>query len=188
MGQLASHFFFALSLPKETKDAIKEYRDYLRIVFPFSRWVHEQDYHITLAFLGRATEEQLELAKQKVGHGIKGSNGFPLKINKLGFFGSEAAPRIFWAGVNSEPQLHTVRDRVFLACENAGFKLETRPFHPHITLARKWQMEEPFPIDTFEMEKNIHNQLSFNASEVVLYETHLDKTPKYEEITSFKLG
>jgi RNA 2',3'-cyclic 3'-phosphodiesterase len=188
MGQLSAHFFFALKLPNETKDVFKKYRDYLQEVFPFSRWVHEQDYHITLAFLGRATEEQLELAQQKVSQEISGSKSFSLYIDHLGFFGREEAPRIFWAGVQEEPFLHSLRNQVFTACQNSGFKLETRPFHPHITLARKWQDEKPFSITTFELEKNLQNKIPFMASEVVLYETHLDKTPKYESIASFKLG
>ncbi len=27
-------------------------------------------------------------------------------------------------------------------CEENGFSLETRPYHPHITVARKWVGEE----------------------------------------------
>ena len=188
MGQLSSHFFFALKLPNEIKDDLKEYRDYLQEIFPFSRWVHEQDFHITLAFLGQAKGEQLELAKQKVNQEISGSKSFSLNINHLGFFGRMEAPRIFWAGVQEEPLLHNVRNQVFTACEKSGFQLETRPFHPHITLARKWQDEKPFPITAFELEKNLQNKFTFTASEVILYETHLDKTPKYESIASFKLG
>ncbi len=158
----------------------------LKEEFPFSRWVHEQDFHITLAFLGQAEEEKLERAKNLVRQQTS-ETPFSLKIDHLGFFGRKDAPRIFWAGVQSEERLHIVRKQVFSACEKAGFELETRPFSPHITLARKWQGESTFPIIKFNDEKMLSKPLFFTANEVILYQTHLDKTPKYEAIASFPL-
>lgn len=182
-----THFFFALRLPLEAKEALKDLSDHVKKEFPFSRWVHGQDYHITLAFLGFADNIQLKRAQDLIHQQTIDCESFPLKIDHLGVFGRKDSPRIFWAGVQTEERLHIVRKQVFLACEQVGFQLETRPFHPHITLARKWPIDTPFSITKFEVGKMLNKPLSFIGSEIVLYQTHLDKTPKYEAIATFPL-
>ncbi|MGJ7920381.1 RNA 2',3'-cyclic phosphodiesterase [Neobacillus sp. LXY-4] len=181
------HFFFAVSLPTEAKQELKKCSDQLKVDFPFSRWVHEQDYHITLAFLGSAEKSKLELAKEFVDGKMAGSKPFPLIINQLGTFGRKDSPRIFWAGVKQEDRLHSIRDHVFSACEQAGFQLETRPFHPHITIARKWMGTTPFPVVNFEESRNLDSPIVFLANKIVLYQTHLDQIPKYEAVASYTL-
>ena len=105
--------------------------------------MHHQDHHITLAFLGSASEEQLQASLRNVESMLECS-AFSLAINHLGIFGKEDAPRIFWAGVHDEPRLKQVRGMVYKACQLSGFTLETRAFNPHITLARKWAGDLPF--------------------------------------------
>lgn len=185
---LQRHYFFALSLPEEIKLKLKEYCNQLKNSYPFARWVHEQDYHITLAFLGQASKEQLNQATVLVGQNLHDSHSFSLTIDALGIFGRKETPRIFFGGVQREEMLQEVRNQVFKACLAAGFQLETRPFHPHITFARKWQGDEQFPFATFEVEKRLVTTLTFQAKEIVLYESHLDREPKYEAIKTFTLN
>jgi RNA 2',3'-cyclic 3'-phosphodiesterase len=181
-----THYFFALKLPSETKLVIKEHMDKLKEVMPFSRWVHPQDLHITLAFLGHAPLEQLESAVRNVEEAIQGANLVKLQIDHLGTFGSITSPRIFWAGTEQSAGMQLVRERVFKACLDAGFKLETRPFKPHITIARKWAGDEPFKQNLLNMWQALQpTPLELTVREVVLYQTHLQKTPKYEEKTIF---
>lgn len=187
MSQQQTHYFYALKLPSEIKLQLNQYCLDLQSEFPFSRWVHKEDYHITLAFLGHASVEMLEASKALVQTALREHEAFQLSIQSLGTFGKSDAPRIFWAGIEAAPRLDYLRAVVFSACENSGFKLETRPFHPHITLARKWQGEASFPLTTTELERHFGTPLSFQAKEIVLYQTHLDKTPKYEAITTFPL-
>jgi 2'-5' RNA ligase len=78
---------------------------------------------------------------------------------------------------------------VFSACEKSGFQLETRPFRPHITLARKWKGEQPFHNEMLQLWNEVQpTPLSFKASEVVLYQTNLTQTPKYEAIKIYPLN
>jgi len=74
---LQRHYFFALSLPEEIKLKLKEYCNQLKKSYPFARWVHELDYHITLAFLGQASKEQLNQATELVGQNLHESHSFP---------------------------------------------------------------------------------------------------------------
>ncbi len=48
--------------------------------FPFKRWVHELDYHITLTFLGSAQEEKLVEATSLVGDALEVRRLFQLSF------------------------------------------------------------------------------------------------------------
>ncbi|NMD72738.1 RNA 2',3'-cyclic phosphodiesterase [Bacillus sp. DNRA2] len=188
MEHRQTHFFYALKLPAETKSQLNKYCQQLQGELPFLRWVHGEDYHITLAFLGDAPVEKLELSKQFIQEQLSDDAEFSLTIQSLGTFGRKDSPRIFWAGVEQEPRLDAVRAAVFSACTQAGFQLESRPFHPHITLARKWKGEAPFPLTAEQLRLSFAEPIHFLAKEVVLYQTHLDKVPKYEAIATFRLS
>jgi 2'-5' RNA ligase len=183
-----THFFFALKLPDSTKQLLKEHCERLQGALPFQRWVHHEDFHITLAFLGFAPSSQLEAAINNVKETIPGFGNLDLKINRLGIFGKQDSPRIFFADTEVSNELQLIRQRVYSACIEAGFKLETRPFHPHITLARKWAGEKPFQREMLDLWKKFQPEpIAFKGTEIALYQTHLDKTQKYEAVHLFSL-
>jgi RNA 2',3'-cyclic 3'-phosphodiesterase len=183
-----THFFFAVKIPEETKLILKQKKEKLKEILPFSRWVHHEDLHITLAFLGNAPTEKLSIAGDNVRQALSQLQGFQLEINKLGIFGKIDSPRIFWVDTKESKELQAVRTKVFTACVEASFQLETRPFKPHITLARKWAGEHPFHNKLLDIWHELQPEpLSFKVKEIVLYQTHLDQTPKYEAIKIYQL-
>lgn len=182
-----NHYFYALALPESVKAKLYEMSQEWQTTLPFKTWVHELDYHITLAFLGGVKEEDLQYSIDQLQSEFDCPT-FSLTIDHLGVFGKKDSPRIFWAGVNDEPNLKQVREYVYRVCLSVGFSLETRPFHPHITLARKWTSERPFTKQILEGCHSLNDEpLAFQAEKVVLYETCLGKIPKYKPITSFAL-
>lgn len=187
----SDHFFFALALPGEMKMYLHAISERIKSVFPFKTWVHPEDYHMTFAFLGRAEKEVLASSIKLVGDAIQGAEHITLRPNQAGTFGQAKSPRILWVGTTGTDQLEALRNNVFSACQRAGFELETRPFKPHITIARKWMGEEPFSLSQLqELARNASPSLpgpAFDAVEVVLYRTRLDHSPKYEKIESFTL-
>lgn len=183
-----SHYFFAVKIPKETKLVMKDHLEKLKEKLPFSRWVHYLDLHITLAFLGAASSDKLNACNQLVLQALEDSNEFSLNIYKLGFFGRKDSPRVFWAAPQESPVLSSIRQRVYSAFEQAGFELETRPFRPHITLARKWRGGLPFQDELAALWEELQPEpLHFQASEIALYKTHLGQSPKYEAVKIYRL-
>lgn len=181
-----THYFYALKLPQEVKLQLERICNQLQL--PFERWVHQEDYHITLAFLGYAKKEQLQASLHFVREALTEVNSFPLTINHLGVFGKKDSPRIFWAGTESESRLSKIREIVYDACQKAEFQLEARPFHPHITLARKWTGDNPFSDELLTSNNPfVEDSINFQANEVVLYKTNLVNVPKYEVVESFRL-
>lgn len=184
-----AHFFYALELPAAIKEKLAEAAVNLNKSMPFKSWVHPQDTHITLAFLGKADASKLEAANELIDEALKNISSFELEINHLGIFGRKDSPRIFWAGLKESASLNLVRERVFKACLSAGFTLETRPFSPHITIGRKWAGESAFTYDLLEeLNPFMKKELIFKAERVVLYKTNLESFPKYEPITLFPLA
>lgn len=182
------HYFFAVRLPDPVKQIIHDHMMNATSIFRFKRWVHREDYHITLAFLGSVEKERLSTVIQLVGEILKEVKGFPLQVEELDIFGNKQSPRIFWAAVNEESELYQLQKAVYEQCIEAGFTLESRPYHPHITLARKWGAEEEFTQALLERHNPFRNTpVTFQANEVVLYKTNIEKTPKYEPIVSFLL-
>jgi len=89
--------------------------------------------HITLAFAGMVTapvRDCLEVAAGSI-HGP----AFELGIDHVGHW---PRPRIFWIGpTRIPPALWTLAGQLRTALEDCGLQPETRPYQPHITLARK---------------------------------------------------
>ena len=184
-----THYFWAVRLPDFVKQNIQDELTNVKGIFQFKRWVHKNDLHITLAFLGSVEDQQqLQSVINTVGHAIKDEKAFPLQVQGLNVFGSNKSPRIFWAAVNHEKNLFQVQKIVHRKCQEVGFTLENRTYHPHITLARNWTGQEEFNSELLEKYNPFcEKPLSFQAEEVVLYKTNLEEIPKYEPIAVFSL-
>ena len=96
------------------------------------RWVAPESWHITLQFLGSSTLEQLQCLGGRLGE-VRNAT-VPVELGELGCF--ERAG-VFFADIVVSPALANLQQRVVSATSACGFVAETRPFHPHITLARK---------------------------------------------------
>ncbi|QBD82084.1 RNA 2',3'-cyclic phosphodiesterase [Ktedonosporobacter rubrisoli] len=104
---------------------------------PSVRWVDPAGIHLTLAFLGELTDEQLTEATEAAGIAARKVCSFSYNLSRLGVFGPAKQPRVIWMGIN-EPSgtlslLHRVLNREL---EQRGFAVDKRPFSPHLTLAR----------------------------------------------------
>ncbi|AWE06929.1 RNA 2',3'-cyclic phosphodiesterase [Lysinibacillus sp. 2017] len=183
-----THYFWAVRIPDSVKQTIHDELVQIKPVFQFKRWVDLNDYHITLAFLGSVNPQQLSPVISLVGDAIKKQKVFQLEIEGLNVFGPQKSPRIFWGAVNEVNQLFQLQEIVHKTCLAAGFSLETRRYHPHITLARKWGGIEDFKMGDLATHNPFGEKvLSFQVSEIVLYKSNLENTPKYESIAAFSL-
>ncbi len=184
-----AHYFWAVKLPDPIKQNIHDKMENLKQVFLFQRFVHKSDYHITLAFLGSVDEQKLSNVIEQVSKAIKNVKAFPLQIQGINIFGNSKSPRIFWGAVNQEHALFQLQEIVHEKCQEVGFTLETRPYHPHITIARKWSGTQEFEMEWLDKyNPYAGNPLSLQVNEVVLYKTHVERTPKYEPIAIFRLN
>ncbi|MCP3741096.1 RNA 2',3'-cyclic phosphodiesterase [Rossellomorea sp. BNER] len=181
------HYFYALRIPNKVKQELDEWIQEIKPSFPFQKWVHPEDYHITLAFLGNAAAVQLQNTESIIRETISTIMPFEMKTDRLGTFGQEMNPRIFWANSSTPSSLVELRRNIYKACESQGFQLDQRTFTPHITLARKWGGENAFQRELLN-QFNLEKAIEWQGNEVVLYQTHLDRVPKYEVKSAFILN
>jgi RNA 2',3'-cyclic 3'-phosphodiesterase len=181
------HLFIALQLPADAKSKLNQMCQEIKKDHSFKTWVHPEDYHITLAFLGKAPRDQLNKLSHLLRESAEQHNAFELNMNHFGFFGSKEQPRIFWAGVEEQEKLYNLQKQVAYACEEADFTLEKRSYSPHITLARKYMETSSLPMDSNKWWHAYGDEVHFQAENVVLYETHFEKQPKYQIVQSFSL-
>ncbi|MCL2843314.1 MAG: RNA 2',3'-cyclic phosphodiesterase [Oscillospiraceae bacterium] len=135
--------FIAVNFSVETCVRLIRLQDALRAVATRGRFTTPENLHLTLVFLGSCTPAQT-LAAQAVMDAVAFSP-FPIAIDRLGRFLREGGD-IWWAGVQSpEPLMFLQRDLAD-RLRIAGFQLEDRPFHPHITLGR--DIIAPMPTKT----------------------------------------
>jgi RNA 2',3'-cyclic 3'-phosphodiesterase len=183
-----TNFFYAVTLPDETKEYINDITQEIRPEFPFKKWLHEADYHITLAFLGNAPEDMKNKSMELVKQALMDENAFSLSLSQIGTFGSSAQPRILWAGVSVQERLFQIQKKVYHACLEAGFSLDKKPFKAHITLARKYTGDRSFSLEELQVKAGRASRgHTFTATAVTLYQSHFGASPSYEPIFSIPL-
>ena len=129
--------FIALELNDSIRNILGGIIHQMAQELPPIRWVDPKGIHLTLAFLGDLTDEQVAKARQAAEATAWQVMPFEFRLSHLGVFDSSQYPRVIWVGVN-EPsgalqQLHRLLNREL---EHRGFAVEKRVFSPHLTLAR----------------------------------------------------
>lgn len=121
--------FVGIEFPPELKLRLS----LLETRLPGARWVDAGNLHLTLRFIGEVDEgvaadidEALVRLKAKP---------FALQLAGAGVFG-HGKPHTLWVGVEREPALAHLRDKIEHALTRAGLPPEPRKFSPHVTLAR----------------------------------------------------
>ncbi|GAJ99446.1 2'-5' RNA ligase family protein [Geomicrobium sp. JCM 19055] len=54
---MATHYFFGIHVPEETRAMILANRELQTAILPFKKQTHPSDYHITLKFFGQLSDE-----------------------------------------------------------------------------------------------------------------------------------
>ena len=101
------------------------------------KWVPTDRMHLTLKFLGEVPADIVPAVTEALTHASQGTGPFHVEVEGLGFFPDARRPRVFWAGLkDSEGELEILQRRIEIALCTLGFERESRPFRPHLTLAR----------------------------------------------------
>jgi 2'-5' RNA ligase len=127
--------FIALDIDDAIRQRIAGFIDGLRGVAPEVRWARPESLHVTLKFIGEKPPEFVTNLKEALG-GIH-IPSFSITFRGFGFFPTPRAPRVFWAGIEAGPELHTLATAVDEATARLSVPREEHAFSPHLTLARK---------------------------------------------------
>ncbi len=124
-----------MEVPEEVKRAIGQFVRPLAAMRSGARWVRTEGLHVTLKFIGEAQADQCEKIKAALG-AVTSSAPVQLTFRGTGFFPSARNPRVFWAGIDSTPNLAEITAGIESRLGPLGIAPEERAFKPHLTLAR----------------------------------------------------
>ena len=85
-------------------------------------------------------------------------------LGGVGAFPNFRRARVVWIGVATDPRLELLHHDLEVACGEAGFEVEGRPFRPHITLAR---VRTPLMLDQVKPFARAARRVAYAASDEV---------------------
>lgn len=176
--------FIALPIPKETANQLGDlaakmsYQDKSSAV----RWVDQENYHITLAFLGEQDEADLESLVDALDYAIEESE-FEICLSHISPFPA-SKPKLLAAMAEKSQTLIDIHQQVGNAVRNQSMRMDKRKFFPHVTLGRLRHSKNIFAGNIAKSDP-----LTFWCEEIVLYESILSHSgATYEPICRFPLS
>ena len=128
--------------------------------------------HLTLHFIGEAETQEVIAALIKVQ-----CPEFPLKVQGVGKFPPRGAPTVLWAGILADRGLLKLHAAIAAELQAAGFSTETRPYAPHITLARCTGDVSSSRVEDFLRRNEDLSLPPFTVTEFHLYSSVLSSGP-----------
>lgn len=132
-----TRIFIALELDEALQRYLRGTIRQVAADLPRFSWVNPSGIHLTLAFLGELSDEQLLQASQATEVAAQHVAPFDYRLSHLGIFGSPRQPRVLWVGIEETlGRLQNLHRALNKELEQRGFEVEKRAFSPHLTLAR----------------------------------------------------
>ncbi|MDO8429904.1 MAG: RNA 2',3'-cyclic phosphodiesterase [bacterium] len=170
--------FIAINLPENIKKKLADYQS----KWPDlpARWTRQENLHITLAFLGDTTDEELLEVLETTKEAAEKHEPFFINLKKITYGPPNGSPRMVWAeGEKSEE----------LAKLSAELNIEQgKGYTPHITLARlkTWELKQMETEERPEINEDIN--FNFEVASIEIMESELKRGgPSYTILESCPL-
>jgi RNA 2',3'-cyclic 3'-phosphodiesterase len=160
--------FIGIPLPAPTATELATVANRIRSdATEYVRWSAPESWHITLQFLGRTTLQRYECV---IAH-LREQRHPSVQI-RLGALDTFDRAGVLFVDVPVTPELLALQQAVAAATAPCGFTLEMRPYHPHITLARRKGKGGGRELRNLELQIDPPPRFSsFTAESFVLYES-----------------
>ena len=154
------------------------------------RWVRLEGLHLTLRFLGPTLDDRVAAAIDVAGQAVAGHAPFDISIGGAGTFPPVGRPRALWLGVrDGASELAGLAASVDRSLVAAGWDLETKPFRPHLTLARSDGVPAGMAIGARLVDLADDLDVRFRADEIGIFESVTGGGPaRYECLAVARLA
>jgi RNA 2',3'-cyclic 3'-phosphodiesterase len=182
--------FFALPIPgadillRPVYERLAAFPRLLKAVAP-------GQYHITLKFLGETETDTSRRLREDFRTYDPGIAAQPCVLKGLGAFPGIRRPRVVWCGLEMDRDaLHCVQRDIENLAAVHGFAQESRPFAPHLTLARvRGEGKAPEELGRYLAENAATAYGDSRFDRIVLFKSELRKEgPLYTVLEEIRLG
>jgi 2'-5' RNA ligase len=184
--------FIAIPLPNQVRDYLSNIIKVFKETFPGNavKWVHPDNIHITLKFLGDVSKSNLHILFDK----LDSKNQFfpfTLTLNKIGAFPSIYKPQVIWAGTTNHEILIEIVKFIERSTSLINEEKEPKSFVPHMTIARLRPGIKNNQIDELKREIYKYKEiepLSFEVNHYCVFQSFLSsKGPIYTALRRYDL-
>ena len=106
-------------------------------------WAQPASIHLTIKFLGDMDEQVIDPLRVALEQAIRSQIAVNVPLERLGAFPRPQSPRVLWIGPSENwekgaeaKRIAEIHGAIEQACEDLSFLHETKPFSPHLTVAR----------------------------------------------------
>ncbi len=129
--------FIAMELPGAIRESLMSLRERLRRSGAKASWVHPDNMHLTLRFLGEVDQDAINALCALLEAEYRNCGPVTLAVAGVGGFPNRRKPSVVWAGIEIlSGDLMVLQAHAEQAARSIGLAPEEKPFHPHVTLAR----------------------------------------------------
>ena len=134
--------FIAVAIsPMIRNEARKTLRPIIE-AYPNVKWVEEENFHVTLKFLGTVPTVELHRVVAAVERGCRKFEQFDLVFEGVGAFPNADSPRSIWIGVREGArEIRELARRIEAELAELGYPAENREFTLHLTVGRARQKD-----------------------------------------------
>jgi 2'-5' RNA ligase len=175
--------FIALELPEEIKKEIAKLQEKLRKAGAKATWVKPEIAHLTFAFLGSVTHNELGIIHKILGE-IKAKR-IQLELGSLGCFPNPERARIVFIELQGGLKgVHYLANQIRQNLKKEKIQFDDRPFVAHVTLGRVRRRQNL----THILKGVKSKKLEFLVQEITLNQSELDSSgPIYSKLKSVHL-
>ncbi len=173
----------AVGLPETVKAQLM----HLRSNITGAKWVGREQVHLTLRFIGNATEEQ----KTQLEAGLAAIKVAPFSfhLESVGQFPPKGKARVLWVGLRRVDALNQLQTQVEAVAISCGFEHADHPFSPHITLARFRAVPASAELERYIQEHSAFKSELIKVEQFILYASLLTQSdPVYTALARFPLA
>lgn len=182
--------FIAVDFPPAVRSALGNVVGRLADADLPVRWISEDNFHLTLRFLGDRPEEDVAILRRILLEVAADAEPFEAGFGPVGAFPSPRRPRVIWISVDAGPRLRLLRDELERRLAASGFGRDERSFRPHVTLGRARNDAAPGAFRPFvALAAGLELDESFPVDTVDLVRSHLgSEGARYERLVEARLG
>ncbi len=153
--------FTGLELPADVRQSLSMLRGGL----PGARWIDQENYHLTLRFIGDIDDTMADEIGFMLGHVRRRS--FRLMIDGLSAFGGRK-PRALVASLAPSQEVMELQAEHERLIQRVGLEPESRKYTPHVTLARLRDTSS-IQVADYLTARGAYRSMPFEVSRFVLF-------------------